>query len=57
MAAERQSDRMASDLEVHLKQRDEVEFLCVEKMAPTDIHWCMLNIDGDQVVDVNTMRQ
>ena len=30
--------------------------LHVEKMAPTDIHWCLLNIYGDQTVDVSTVR-
>jgi len=27
------------------------------KMAPTDIHWHLWNADGDQTVDVSTMRQ
>jgi len=37
MAAEGQSDRMMSDIEVHRKQRCVTEFLHVgEKMAPTD---------------------
>jgi len=32
MAAERQSNRMASEMEVCMKQRGEIEFLCaVEK--------------------------
>jgi len=26
-------------------------------MAPTDIHWRLLNIDGDQTVDMSTVRQ
>ena len=38
MAAEGQSDKMASDMEVQMKQRGVAEFLHVEKMAPTDIH-------------------
>ena len=25
-------------------------------MAPTDIHWCLLNFYGDQTVDVSTVR-
>ena len=29
---------------------------CGKTMSPTDIHQCMLNIDGDQTVDVSTMR-
>mgnify|MGYP001853038328 CR=1 FL=1 len=38
MKAERQSDRMAPDMEVHMEKRCSTEFLQVEKMAPTDIH-------------------
>ena len=30
-------------------------FMC-NKMAPTDIPWCLLNADGDQTVDVSTVR-
>lgn len=36
MAAEKQSDKMASDVEVRLTQRHVTEFLYVQKMAPTD---------------------
>jgi hypothetical protein len=38
MTAEGQSDKMASDMEVHMKQRHVIEFLYVEKIAPNDIH-------------------
>ena len=38
MAAEGSSDRMVSYMEVHMKQRCEIEFLCAEKMAHIDIH-------------------
>ena len=31
MVAEEQSDKMAFDIEVHMKQRCVIEFLCVEK--------------------------
>ena len=41
MAAEGQSDRMASDMEVPIKQRCGNEFLHMEKMAPTVNHWCL----------------
>jgi len=57
MATEGQSDRMASDMKVCMKQSCVPEFLHVEKMANTGIHWCLLNIYGDQVVDVSTVRQ
>jgi len=39
---------MASDMEVCVKQRCVTEFLYVEKMAPTDISWHLLNIYGEQ---------
>ena len=52
MAAEGQSETMASDMEVQLKQRCVMEFLPEEKIAPTNIHLCLLNIYGDQTVDV-----
>ena len=38
MAAEGQSDEMASDMEVHMKERCVIEFFHAEKMAPIDIH-------------------
>ena len=50
MAAEGQSDRMLSDMGVHMEQRYGTEFLHAEKMAPMDIHRCLLNIYGDQPV-------
>jgi len=57
MTAEGQSDKMASDMEVRMKQRCVTEFLHAEKIAPNDIHRCLLNIYGDQTVDVSTVRQ
>ena len=36
MAAEGQSDRRASDMEVTMKQKCVVESLCEDKMTPTD---------------------
>ena len=47
IAAEGQSDKMVSDMEVHMKQRCATEFLHVEKIAPIDIHQSLLNIYGD----------
>jgi len=52
MAAEGQSDRMVSDMGVYIKQRGGVEFLHAETVAPIDIHWCFLNVYGDQTEDV-----
>ena len=54
-AAEGQSERMVSDIEVSMKQRCGTEFLHVEKIAPIDIHLRLLNMDGDQIVDVSTV--
>jgi len=48
MAAEGQSDKMASDMEVRIKQRGGTEFLCAEKMVPANIRWHLLNVDRDQ---------
>ena len=42
MAAEGLSDKAAPDVEVCMKQRCVIEFLHVEKMTPTDIHWCQI---------------
>jgi hypothetical protein len=55
MTAEGQSDKMASDMEVRMKQRCVTEFLYAEKIAPDDIHRRLLN--GDQTVDVSTVRR
>jgi len=38
MAAEGQSDRMETDMEVPMKQRCGTEVLHEEKIAPIDIH-------------------
>ena len=58
MAAEGQSDRMASDIEVRIKQRCVTEFLQAEKIATIDIiHWCLVRIFGHQTVNVSTVRQ
>ena len=52
MAAESRSDKMMSDMEVHMKQRSGIEFLHTEKLAPVDFH--LLNIYGNQTVDLNS---
>ena len=57
LAAEGQSDRMASDMEVWMKQRCGIEFIHVEKMVPTDIHQHLLNVYGEQTVGVSAVRQ
>jgi len=53
---ERQSDKMISDLEEHMKQRCVFEFLLEEKVAPIDTHQHLLNVYGDQPEDECTMR-
>ena len=56
MAAEGQSDKMAFDMEVHIKQRYVTELLHKEKTAPTDIHWYLLDIYGNQIVTVKVRQ-
>jgi len=48
---------MVPDMEVRMKQRCVIEFLHEEKIAPNDIHRRLLNVYGDQTVDVSTARQ
>ena len=57
MEAEGHSDRMASDMEVRMKQQCAIQSLPVEKNAPNDIQQCLLNIYEDQTLDVSTVRQ
>jgi hypothetical protein len=53
MTVEGQPDKMASDMEVRMKQRCVIEFLHAEKKnAPSDIHLPLLN--DYQTVDVRT---
>ena len=52
----RASDKMASDMEMGMKQRYVTEFFHLEKMVPTDIHWCLLNVNGDQTVDMTIVK-
>ena len=47
---------MAYDMEVCMEQRCVIQFLQAEKMAPIDIHQHLLNIYGDQTMDVSTVR-
>ena len=56
MAAERQSDTTAPDVEVHIKGKYLNELLNGEKIALIDIYWHLLNIYGDQTVNVSTVR-
>ena len=56
MAAERKSARMVYDMEVQMKQRCFIEFFHAEKIAPIDIHWCLLHVYGNQIVDVSTVK-
>ena len=57
MTAEGQSNKMAFDMEERVKQRCVIEFLHAEKIASNDNHQCLLNIYGDQTVDVSTVRR
>lgn len=53
---EGQSDKMAVNMKVYMKQRCVTEFFHVEKMPPIDICQHILNIYGDQTEDVSTVR-
>ena len=55
IAAEGQSDEVASGMEMCMKQRCGIKFLYVEKIAPIDVQWCLLNACGDRTVDVSTV--
>ena len=44
---------MASDMDAYTKQRCAIECLHAEKMAPIEIHCHLLNVYGDQTVDVS----
>ena len=48
---------MASDTEVPMKKRCEIEFLHAEKIAPNDIHRRLLNVYEDQTVAVSTVMR
>ena len=39
-----------------MKQRGGTEFHHVQKMALIDVNWHLLNVCGDQPVDVSTVR-
>ena len=56
MAAEGQSDKMASDIEVYMKQRCVTAFIHLEKVVITDIHQHFLKVSGDQLIDVSTVK-
>ena len=57
MAGEGQSDKVASDPEACLKRRCVTDFLHAREIAYIDIHQRLLNLYGDQRVDVSTVRQ
>ena len=57
MTAEGQSDTMASDMEVQMSKGVSLNSSMWKKIAPIDIQRCLLNINGDQRVDVSTVRQ
>jgi hypothetical protein len=57
MTAKGQSDKMTSNMEVRMKQRCVIEFLHAEKIVSNNINRRLLNIYGDQTVDVSTVRR
>jgi len=56
MATEGLSDKLTTNMEVHMKQRCVTEFLHAERNAPMDIHQRLLKVYGDQTVVVSTVR-
>jgi hypothetical protein len=56
IAAEEQYGKMVSGFEVRKKQRCHL-FLHAEKIAPIDIHQCLMNVYKDQTKDVNIVRR
>ena len=56
MADEGQPDKMVSNVELRMTPGCITELLHMEKMAPTDIHWCLLNVCRDQALDMSTVR-
>ena len=57
MAAEGQSGKMTSDVEVCMNWKCVIEFFHAEKMVPIDIHQCLLKVYGDQEVHISILRQ
>jgi len=55
MAAEEQSDKMVSDMEVCMKQRGRIEFLHAQKkIAFIIIHLLLMNIHRNQTLSVSS---
>jgi transposase len=44
-------------MEVRMKQKRIIELLHAEKIAPNDIHRCLMNVYRDQTVDVSTVKR
>jgi hypothetical protein len=57
VTVEGQSNKMASDMEVRMKQKCVIELVHAEKIAPNDIHRRLLNVYEDQTVGVSTVRR
>jgi len=58
MAVKGQSEKIGSVMEVHMKQRCVFAALNLcRKNGTHDIHQCLLNVYGEQTMDVSTERQ
>jgi len=44
-------------MEVSMKQGCGIKFLHAEKIAPTEIDQRLVNVDGNQALDVSTVKQ
>lgn len=56
LATEGQTDKMAPVMEMHTKQMYVTEFLHLEKIATIYTDRCLMNVSGDQRVDIRAMR-
>ena len=57
MTTVEQSDKLASDMEMRMKQKSATKFIHEEKFALNEIPRHLLNVYGDQTMDVSTVRR
>ena len=56
MAAEKQSENTVYEMEILMMERCGIQFLQVEEIMSIGIHHHMLNVYGDQTVDMSTVK-
>jgi hypothetical protein len=57
ISAEEQSGKLTHTMEMRTKLRCVTEFLNAAKITPVEIQRRLLNVYGDQTVDVSTVRR